>query len=105
MKQSIVKIFNNLSLMLFLNALLALVVSAFILEQNFSYKKIENLDKQREIIESLTHIQRNDIELAKIQFNGKSNMLLVKIEQLKQLYKYDFVGQYIIYSRKEYLRE
>ena len=105
MKYSIVKIFKNLSFMLMLNTFLVIIVAAFVLEQNFSYKKIENLDEQRAIIKSLTNIPRDDIELAKIQFNGKSNMLLVKIEQLKQLYKYDFVGKYIIYSEKEYMKD
>ncbi|SFV59174.1 diguanylate cyclase (GGDEF domain) [hydrothermal vent metagenome] len=104
-KLSIIKIFRNLSIMMILNTIVVIVVSAFIFEQNFSYKKIENLDEQREIIRSLTSIPRNDIELAKIQFNGKSNMLLVKIEHLKQLYKYDFVGRYIIYSQDEYLKD
>ena len=88
-----------------LNTFLIIIVAAFILEQNFSYKKIENLDEQRAIIKSLTNIPRDDIELAQIQFNGKSNMLLVKIEQLKQLYKYDFVGKYIIYSEQEYMKD
>ena len=105
MKHSIVKIFKNLSFVLILNTLIIMIIAAFILEQNFSYKKIENLDEQRAIIKSLTNIPRDDIELAKIQFNGKSNMLLVKIEQLKQLYKYDFVGKYIIYSQQEYLKD
>ncbi len=105
MKLSITKIFKNLSLLLLLNTLLVVVVGAFILEQNFSYKKIENLDEQKKIIKSLTNIPRDDIELAKIQFNGKSDMLLVKIEQLKQLYKYDFVGNYVIYSKNEYLKD
>ena len=91
--------------MLVLNTLLVMIVAAFVLEQNFSYKKIENLDEQRAIIKSLTNIPREDIELAQIQFNGKSNMLLVKIEQLKQLYKYDFVGKYIIYSQQEYMKD
>ncbi len=91
--------------MLILNTLLVIIVAAFVLEQNFSYKKIENLDEQRAIIKSLTNIPRDDIELAQIQFNGKSNMLLVKIEQLKQLYKYDFVGKYIIYSEQEYMKD
>lgn len=91
--------------MLMLNTFLIIIVAAFILEQNFSYKKIENLDEQRAIIKSLTNIPRDDIELAQIQFNGKSNMLLVKIEQLKQLYKYDFVGKYIIYSEQEYMKD
>jgi len=105
MKHSISKIFHNLSLMLVLNTLLVLVVSAFIFEQQFSYKKIENLDQQRELVKGLTNIPRKDIELAKIKFNGNSNLLLVKIEQLRQLYKYDFVGRFVIYSEEEYLRD
>ncbi len=105
MKYSIAKVFKNLSMMLLLNTFLAFIVTAFVWEQNFSYNKIENLDEQREIINSLTKIPRKDIELAKIQFNGKSNMLLVKIEHLKQLYKYDFVGKYIIYSEDEYMKD
>ena len=105
MKHSIVKIFKSLSFALLLNTFLTLIVAIFIIEQNFSYNKIKNLDEQREIIKSLTNISRNDIELAKIQFNGKSNMLLVKIDDLKQLYAYDFVGKYIIYSKNEYMHD
>ncbi len=104
-KLSIAKILSNLSGMLLLNTFFVVIVAAFILEQNYSYKKIENLDEQKRIIQSLMNIPREDIELAKIQFNGKSDMLLVKINQLKQLYTYDFVGNYIIFSKKEYLTD
>ena len=105
MKHSIAKIFKNLSLLLTLNTLLVVIIAAFILEQDFSYNKIRNLDEQRNIIQSLINIPRKDIELAKIQYNGKSNMLLVKIEQLRQLYKYDFVGKYIIATGNEYMSD
>lgn len=105
MKLSMIKSLQNLKAMLGLIAFASFIVMLFVAEQNFSYKKIENLQQQRKIIQSLTDIPRDDIELAKIQFNGKSNMLLVKIEQLKQLYKYDFVGKYIIYSQKEYMQD
>ncbi len=105
MKHSIVKIFKKLSLILSLNTLLVFIVAVFVYEQNFSYKKIENLDKQRAIINSLNQVPKEDTELAKIQIEGKKSLLLAKINQLKRLYRYDFVGQYIIFSKQEYLKD
>ena len=105
MKHSIIKIFKNLSTMLLLNTFLVMLISAFIFEQTFSYKKIENLDQQRTLIKSLIQIPRNDIELANVMFNGNSNLVMVKIEQLKQFYKWDFVGKFVIYSQDEYLSD
>ena len=105
MKHSIVKILKNLSVVLLLDTFLVFIVAAFVYEQNFSYKKIENLDEQRALINSLASMPKENIELAKIQINGKSSLLLAKISQLKRLYKYDFVGRYIIFSKQEYLRD
>ncbi len=46
-------------MMLTLTTLLVIIVAAFVLEQNFSYNKIENLDEQGEIIKSLTNTISN----------------------------------------------
>ncbi len=105
MKISIKKVLNHLSLFLLINTFLAVFLAALIVEQKFSYKKIDNLNEQRKLINSLRNIPKKDIEYALLQFNGKSNLLLIKIDNLKELYKYDLIGQYILKNSKEYLND
>jgi len=105
MKHSIIKICKKLSSALFLNTLLTIVVALFILEQNFSYKKIDNLNQSRELIQSLTNFNQNDEHLAYVKSTGTIDLLLAKVDQLKQFYKYDFVGKFIIFSQDEYFND
>jgi diguanylate cyclase (GGDEF)-like protein len=104
-KLSAEKLFSSISRALFLNSILIAIIAIFVFEQNFSYKKIENLDTQRALIHSLYTLSKDDLEIAKIKFQSSSQMLLIKIEQLRQLYQYDIVGKYIIFSQKEYLHD
>ncbi len=106
MKLSLAKILKNLQSVLLLNTLLVVIVALFVYEQNFSYKKIENLDEQKSILKALRTISKSDDpEVAKIQFDGKTSLLLVKINQLQRLYKYDLLGKYFIYSPTEYMQD
>jgi len=105
MKISMIKIFNNLSLMLILNFIVATILTFFILEQNFSYKKIDNLDQQKKLIKELFYINDIEKELIDINFNSKSKLLLIKIDKLQKLYNYDYIGKFIINSKDEYLND
>ena len=105
MKQSIRRIFKNLSLLLIFMSLLSVFATLLILEYNVSFDKITNLKNQKHIISTLTKLEKDDIELALIQFNGKSTQLLNEINKLRKSYKYDFTGNYLFDTKTEYLAD
>jgi Na+/phosphate symporter len=73
------------------------------LEQGLSYDKIDNLYKQKQIISTLTKLDKSDLELALIQFNGKSTQLHQEIDKLHLLYKYAYIDKYLLNNTKEYM--
>ena len=103
MKHSISKIFSNLSMFLIIITIAIALVTILIVEQNYSYAKINNLKNQKITINSLINLQKDDIELALIQFNGKSTQLRHEIDKLRNLNKYDYTGKYILGNSDEYL--
>ena len=105
MKHSIKTIFKNLSLLFIFMGVLSILNTILIFEYNISFGKIKNLKNQKHIISTLTNLQRDDIELALIQFNGKSTQLLNEIKKLKQGDKYDFTGNYIFGTSSEYMKD
>jgi diguanylate cyclase (GGDEF)-like protein len=105
MKKSINKIFANLSALLVLLTLLLFVSAFLILEQNFSFEKTKILKEQKKIVASLTHLDKNDINTAMIQFNGKSTQLHHLISNLRSHYTYDFTSQYILDTQDEYFTD
>ena len=105
MKHSIKKIFMNLNTYLFFVLLVAFVSMMLTLEQQLSFEKVNNLNQQKKIIKSLTTLDKDDIELALIQFNGKSTQLHQEIDKLKSLNRYDYSGKYIFSHEEEYLSD
>jgi diguanylate cyclase (GGDEF)-like protein len=105
MKHSINKIFNNLSMFLIIITLTFGLVTLLVLEQNSSYAKINNLKSQKEIINGLANLQKKDIELALIQFNGKSTQLHHEIEKLHNLNKYDYTGKFLLGNSDEFISD
>lgn len=105
MKHSIKNIFNNLSIFLIVLALFTAGEAFLSFDHSSSYDKVDNLQNQKKIISSLTHLSKDDIELALIQFNGKSTQLHTDIEKLKSAYSYNFAERYIISNEKEYLSD
>ena len=102
MKHSINKIFTNLGVYL-LFVLLAVSISLLlVLEQNLSMKKIDNLNNQKNIVSTLIKLQKEDLELALIQFNGKSTQLLFETEKLHNLFEYNFTQKYLFNNDDEY---
>ena len=103
MKHSIKKIFMNLNTYLFFVLMISFLAMMLTLEQQLSFEKVNNLNKQKRIISSLTTLKKDDIELALIQFNGKSTQLLQEIDKLKNMYKYDYSDRYFFGNSEEYL--
>lgn len=103
MKHSISKIFKSLSLFLLIMTFFVGVVTLLTVEYNVSFDKINNLNNQKHIISTLTKLKKDDIELALIQFNGKSTQLHNETNKLRKLYNYDITGQYIIGNSDEYI--
>jgi len=105
MKQSIKKIFQNLNTYLLFVLFIATIAMLIVLEYSLSFDKIDNLNKQKKIIATLTKLDKHDLELALIQFNGKSVQLHQEIDKLRLLYKYAYIDKYIVKNRDEYLND
>jgi len=105
MKHSIKKIFGNLSALLIFSTLLGLVAFALIMEQTFSFYKVQNLQEQKQIIASLKDLEKKDVDLAIIQFNGKSTQLYHEIDKLQTLFDYDFTADVMFGHKETYLQE
>ncbi|HIP19566.1 MAG TPA: GGDEF domain-containing protein [Sulfurimonas sp.] len=103
MKHSIKKIFLNLNTYLFFVLFVSFIAMMLTLEQQLSFEKVNNLNKQKKIISTLTKLNKDDIELALIQFNGKSTQLHQEINKLRSIYKYDYSDRYIFSNEFEYL--
>ena len=102
MKHSIKSIFKNLNTYMFFVLFIAFMAMVLTFEQRLSFEKVDNLNEQKKIISKLTTLQRDDVELALIQFNGKSTYLLNEIENLRSLYKYNFSDRFLFDNSKEY---
>ncbi len=105
MKHSIKIIFRNLSIFLALTSIMATIALLLIVEQNNSFHKVDNLNNQKVIISTLIKLDTKDLDLALIQYNGKSNQLKLEINKLRDLYTYDYIGKYILKNSDEYLAD
>jgi len=105
MKHSIKNIFKNLSLFLIFATIFAGMGALVSIDHSNSYTKIDNLNNQKQIISTLTKLSKDDIELALIQFNGKSTQLHNEIKKLRSLYQYSFIERYIVSNSEEYLSD
>jgi len=102
MKQSIKKIFQNLNTYLFFVLFISIVSLLLAFEHSLSYDKIDNLRNQKQIVATLTKLDKSDLELALIQFNGKSTQLHQEIDKLRLLYKYAYIEKLFLNNKKEY---
>jgi diguanylate cyclase (GGDEF)-like protein len=102
MKSSIKKIFQSLKTYLLFLFLMVSVLGLFVIEQAISFKKVDNLENQKNIVLKLSQLDKNDIELALIQFNGKSTQLHQEIDKLMIYYKYNIIEEYLLDNSAEY---
>ena len=105
MKQSIKAIFSTLNKYLLFVLLVATIALLFTLEHSLSFQKVDNLNHQKKIIATLTHLDRHDLALALIQFNGKSTQLHQEIDKLRTLYKYAYIDKYLVGNQQEYFND
>ncbi|WP_373070824.1 GGDEF domain-containing protein [Sulfurimonas sp.] len=105
MKISIKAVFKNISIFLMFFTFVSLSAMLFTFEQTNSYIKTDILKDQKDIINSLRMIDKKDVELALIQYNGKSTDLQYQVNKLRELYEYDITGNYILGNSQEYLSD
>lgn len=105
MKYSIKRIFEHLKIYLLFVFFVAFFALLLTFEQQLSFDKLNNLNNQKKIIQALTKLDKSDIELALIQFNGKSTQLHQEIDKLKMLYKYNLTNRFLLGNAKEYLND
>jgi diguanylate cyclase (GGDEF)-like protein len=105
MKISIKAVFKNISIFLMFFTFVSLSAMLFTFEQTNSYIKTDILKDQKDIINSLRMIDKKDVELALIQYNGKSTDLQYQVNKLRELYEYDITGNYILGNSQEYLKD
>jgi diguanylate cyclase (GGDEF)-like protein len=75
------------------------------MEQTFSFYKVQNLQEQKQIIASLKDLEKKDVDLAIIQFNGKSTQLYHEIDKLQTLFDYDFTADVMFGHKESYLQD
>jgi len=102
MRHSIKKIFQNLKIYLFFILFIAFIALLVSFESTLSYEKVDNLHNQQKIITKLTKLDKSDLELALIEFNGKSIQLHQEIDNLQLLYKYAYLEKFLLNNEEEY---
>ncbi len=103
MKHSIKKIFQNLNIYMLLVLFISFLGLALTLEHQISVNKVNNLNNQKNIIVSLTKLDKEDVELALVLFQGKSAQIVSDIDKLYNSYQYNVTGRYIIQTEAEYI--
>lgn len=96
MKHSIKKIFQNLNIYMLIVLFISFVALGLTLEHQLSVNKVKNLNNQKSIILSLTQLDKEDVDLALVLFQGKSAQLNRDIDKLRNSYKYNVTGTYLL---------
>jgi len=102
MKHSIKKIFQNLNIYMLLVLFISFIALALTLEHQLSVNKVKNLNTQKTIILSLTQLDNEDIDLALVLFQGRSAQLNRDIDKLRNSYKYNVTGKYLLVNNAAY---
>ena len=105
MKQSIKKIFTNLSRFLLITGLFFAFIFVVLIECHVSFEKNDILKEKKQLISSIIHLGKTDMDLTLIQFNGKVKKLLYKDDRLHTLYQHDITGNYILKNKEEYISD
>jgi diguanylate cyclase (GGDEF)-like protein len=101
LKQSIKKIFNNLKLSLYVLFFLSAVFFLFFLEQNLSYTKINILNEEKSIMDTLLQDTKKAQNIDMIKINSLSAKLTSNIDKLIKQKKYNFISNTILNNSKE----
>lgn len=103
MRPSIKKIFNNWKVLMGIMTLLIAAAALTIAEEQYvSFEKVSNLNKQKGLVHAISTLGRSDLELAAIQYRGKSTQLTYEHEKLLALNSYDIIGTYLLDYAQDY---
>ena len=105
MKYSIKKIFLSLNAYMLFVLFASFIFMMLTLERQLSFDKVQILNEQKSLVLSLKNLNKDDLELALIQFNGKTAELQSKIDQLYNIYKYNFTEKYILDNQVQYFAD
>ncbi|MFK5937452.1 MAG: GGDEF domain-containing protein [Sulfurimonas sp.] len=105
MRHAISKIFQNLNVYMLFVLFASFIFMTLSFEQQLSFDKINNLDKQKKIASKIASLQTDDLELALIQINGNLAQLKSDINKLKDIYKYNISEKYILNNEEEYFAQ
>ena len=105
MKLSIKKILNNLTLLFTILTLILGLATFTSVSEYTSFGKINNLQGQKKLINLISTLGREDLELSSIQYRGKSATLHNEISKLHKLFSYDLSGRFIFDHEQSYKNE
>ena len=63
------------------------------------------IKEQKAMIATLTNYKKSNAQLAILEFNGKSKELIIKIDELKYLSKFDYTSQYLFKDYNSLMKE
>ena len=105
MKHSIDKIFKNLNIILLILLSLAIIGFFFLIEQYYSYKKIDNLNNQATVISLLLNEQKKSNDIDILQFNHKMAQINNEIKKLLNQHKYNYISNILTDNSSEYIAD
>ena len=103
MKHSIEKIFKNLNLYLLIILTLTTISFLFIVEQYYSYKKVDNLSSQKVILFNLLEEQKQLKHIDIIQFNASIAKLNHATKNLYTQNQYNYISLYLLNHTQSYI--
>ncbi len=104
MKISIEKTFSKLRQFIVLSFILALLLVLQLFMASEQNKKDASLLAQKKLVEQITTLGHDDIDLSIIQFEGKSAQVLHKINKLS-IYQFDLIGDHLYNQTLHYENE
>lgn len=104
MKHSIYKIFKNLHTFLLLTLILSAICILFIVEQYYSYEKVNNLNNQKTILLNILTQQEVSNETNIYIYNAKIANLNYDIKELHNQNQYNYLSTYLSNNETEYIQ-
>lgn len=92
MKHSIAKIFKNLHTYLFLTVVLLFITLLFVVEQHYSYEKLQSLNSQKKLIQTIFQKQKVSNQLEIILYNNNIANINHALEKMQN--QHNFISMY-----------
>ena len=105
MRWSIKQIFDNLAKTLLLLSIILGLLCVFAFTLNSSSKKVDLILHQKALIKEAYDMGRDDIQLSNIQLKGIINTLKYDIDDMKDVFDFDILGNYFFGHSKEYTKD